>query len=62
MDSAKERMEKKVVFSPCCGDETTTYYDRALQKNTPAITSKGMGYSGGYWIVLGDSLKCYEEE
>ena len=26
---------KKVVFSPCCGDETTTYYDRAqkIQKS-----------------------------
>ena len=23
-------LEKKVVVSPCCGDETTTYYDRAF--------------------------------
>ena len=23
-------LEKKVVFSPCCGDETTTYYDRTF--------------------------------
>ena len=25
-----EELEKKVVFSPCRGDETTTYYDRAF--------------------------------
>ena len=32
MDFAKGRMEKKVVVSPCCGDETTTYDDRAFFK------------------------------
>lgn len=26
------KLEKKVVFSPCCGDEATTYYDRAMEK------------------------------
>ena len=24
-------LEKKVVFSPCCGNETTTSYDRAYR-------------------------------
>ena len=32
MDSAEGRMEKKVVVSPCCGDETATYDDRAFFK------------------------------
>ena len=26
--------DKKAVFSPHCGDETTTYYNRALWKRT----------------------------
>ncbi len=25
--SAKGKLEKKAVFSPCCGDETTTCHD-----------------------------------
>ena len=25
------KLEKKAVFSPCCGDETTTRYDRAIE-------------------------------
>ena len=29
---AKEKAGKKAVFSPHCGDETTTYYNRAFQK------------------------------
>ena len=28
-------LEKKVVFSPCRGDETTTYHDRAFVKSIP---------------------------
>ena len=31
MDSAKGKTGKKAVFSPCCGDETTTHYDRAIK-------------------------------
>ena len=30
--SAKGKLEKKAVFSPHCGDETTTYYNRANEK------------------------------
>ena len=25
------KLEKKAVFSPCCGDETTTRHDRAIE-------------------------------
>ena len=28
------KLEKKAVFSPCCGDEATTYYDRAKRKSS----------------------------
>ena len=30
VDPAKGKTEKKLYFSPHCGDETTTYYNRAL--------------------------------
>ena len=30
VDPAKGKTEKKLYFSPYCGDETTTYYNRAL--------------------------------
>ena len=35
-------LEKKVVFSPCCGDETTTYYDGAYE-NTVSFSSFSVG-------------------
>ena len=34
MDPAKGKPEKKAVFSPHCGDETTTNYNRAFQKES----------------------------
>ena len=31
IDSAKEKLDTKAVFSPYCRDKTTTYYGRALK-------------------------------
>ena len=30
METANEKTDKKAVFSPYCGDETTTNYNRAI--------------------------------
>ena len=30
MKPAKGKTGEQAVFSPCCGDETTTYYERAF--------------------------------
>ena len=30
MEAANEKTDKKAVFSPYCGDETTTSYDRVF--------------------------------
>ena len=39
--SAKEKPEKKAVFSPCCGDETATYHDRAFKRPLPRLFPYG---------------------
>ena len=62
-------LEKKVIFSPCCGDETTTYYDRAYGKactrpptcvgnRPPPHTEKA---SLPWWGCPASCLSAYEE-
>ena len=62
-------LEKKVIFSPCCGDETTTYYDRAYGKactrpptcvgsRTPPHTEKA---SLPWWGCPASCLSAYGE-
>ena len=47
---AKEKAGKKAVFSPHCGDETTTCYNRALENHR-----KGERLSSGV-VFLGSTI------
>ena len=51
VEPAKGKTGKKAVFSPHCGDETTTYYNRAKKK--ASIISYDTTFNEGAVSVYG---------
>ena len=53
VDPAKGKTGKKLYFSPHCGDETTTYYNKAqLYAFSPIFPLEGAIIGGFYWLFL----------
>ena len=61
VDPAKGKTGKKAVFSPHCGDETTTYYNRAFALWPAAGASAFLLFFEGRairkWLVLSQNSK-----
>ena len=45
-----EKLEKKAVFSPYCGDETITSYDRACSSDVTGSIPSGVPRHGGFYF------------